>query len=281
MQAITIGTFQKEHIGPFGQLGLVQQGIVESANIPRKEQAPTLHIQLQEGSAQDVAGIAVPVANLLAQRNPLPRLLRTEQGQGFLHILQAIEGFGGAVFGIALLIGPASFFFLQLGAVFQNDAGYLQAGLGAVNGAAKPLGHQAGQVATMVQVAMGEQHRIDGGRIDRKRRPVDQAQLLEPLKQAAVNKDALAQGFDQVFGAGNRFGRSQKMDAYGHGGIGQWTMDDGRWTMDNGQWTIGNGPGGVPQWTGRFTAMDEKPGYPYPFVGVFTNKSCAGQERCW
>jgi hypothetical protein len=53
---------------------------------------------------------------------------------------------------------------------------------------------------------VGEHHGVDLLHIERRRRPVELAQLLEPLKQAAVDEHRGAAGFEQILRAGDGAG---------------------------------------------------------------------------
>ena len=62
----------------------------------------------------------------------------------------------------------------------------------------------------MIKVRVRQDDRVDPGRLDRQRRPVPVAQLLEALKEPAVDEDAPIAEIQQVFGAGDRAGGSKK-----------------------------------------------------------------------
>jgi hypothetical protein len=62
----------------------------------------------------------------------------------------------------------------------------------------------------MIEMGMREHDGIDGFGQDRKRRPVTQAQVFEALEHSAINQDALAVHLEQVPGAGDRPGGSEK-----------------------------------------------------------------------
>src|SRR5690606_27870937 len=91
----------------------------------------------------------------------------------------------------------------QVSAVGQQQAAQGDAAASAMDASAKSLLDQGGQVARMVQVGVGQDHRVDRRRFDRKRSPVTVAQLLVALEQAAVDEQAMAVGLDQVARAGD------------------------------------------------------------------------------
>ena len=76
--------------------------------------------------------------------------------------------------------------------------------------AAEPAGDQPRQVAGVVHVRVGQDHGVDGGRVDGQRVPVAPPQLLEPLEQPAVDEHAPVAGLDQVLGAGDGAGGTEE-----------------------------------------------------------------------
>ena len=50
----------------------------------------------------------------------------------------------------------------------------------------------------MIEMSVGQHHGINALWVDRQRGPIAQAQLFEPLKQAAIDQDAMSICFDQV-----------------------------------------------------------------------------------
>ena len=113
--------------------------------------------------------------------------------------------------GKALLLGVAGFLFLQVRAVGQQQLAEFARGLGTQDLAREALLDQGRKIAGVVQMGMGEQHRIDRGRLDGKLRPVALAQLLVALEQAAIDQDALASGLDQVTRTGDGAGGTEKL----------------------------------------------------------------------
>ena len=69
---------------------------------------------------------------------------------------------------------------------------------------------QPRQVAAMVEVRVGEDDGVDRGGVDRQRLPVALAQLLETLKQPAVDEDAMAVHLEQVLRAGHGAGGAEE-----------------------------------------------------------------------
>ena len=68
----------------------------------------------------------------------------------------------------------------------------------------------------MVEMRVRQHDGIDARRAHRQRLPVPLAQLLESLKQTAVDEHPLAAGLEQVLGAGDGAGGAQECDGQGN-----------------------------------------------------------------
>lgn len=75
--------------------------------------------------------------------------------------------------------------------------------MGAEHLALEAIEHQAWGIAAMVQVGVGEHHGVDLRGIDLQTLPVEFAQVLEPLKQSAVDENPGVAVGEKVFGAGD------------------------------------------------------------------------------
>ena len=111
--------------------------------------------------------------------------------------------------GKALAIGELGVLLLDPGAVEQDQPRHLVAGGGGVDAAAEAVDHQPRQVAAMVQVRMGEHHRVDVARFGGQSFPVQFAQVLQALEQAAVHQDAGVAVAEQMLGTGDGAGTAQ------------------------------------------------------------------------
>ena len=74
---------------------------------------------------------------------------------------------------------------------------------GAEDAAAKTAGDQPRQVAAVIEVRVRQHHGVDALGIDRKRRPVPDAQLFQSLKQAAVDEHAVTAEIQQMLRPGD------------------------------------------------------------------------------
>ena len=111
--------------------------------------------------------------------------------------------------GKALAVRKVSVLLLQPGTVEQDQLGHVARGLRAVDFAAEPVQYQSRQVAAMVEVGMGQHHRIDVARRHVQALPVEFTQVLQSLEQATIDQDACVATGEQVLGAGDSAGSAE------------------------------------------------------------------------
>ncbi|OIQ66727.1 hypothetical protein GALL_517000 [mine drainage metagenome] len=97
----------------------------------------------------------------------------------------------------------AGFVFLQPGGIHHHYPGQCPAGGSGDDLAAKTAFDQQRQPAAVVQMSVGEQHIIYGGRVEAEGLAVLFVQLMSALIHAAVDQDILAGAADHVAGAGD------------------------------------------------------------------------------
>ena len=86
-----------------------------------------------------------------------------------------------------------------MAAVLQDQLGDIACRRGGVDPPAKAVAHELGQIAGVVEMSMCQNYSVDTGRGDWKRLPVEFAQILEALEQAAIDQDALVVVGEEVF----------------------------------------------------------------------------------
>jgi hypothetical protein len=114
----------------------------------------------------------------------------------------------------ALAIGVRRVIFLALRRVEQDDLAQLAGGFGAVHPALEPLLYDPRQKADVIEMRMCEHHDVKRLHIEWRRRPIELAELLQALKQAAVDEYLLAGRFEQILGASNGASRAVEGDAW-------------------------------------------------------------------
>src|SRR5437016_1384463 len=111
---------------------------------------------------------------------------------------------------VAVTVGMARVFFLDVRRIWQDERAEIARARSAEDSAAESGADQARQVPAMIQMRVGEDHRVDAARIDRQRRPVPLAQLLQSLEEPAVDEHAVIADVEQMLGAGDRAGGAEK-----------------------------------------------------------------------
>ena len=81
---------------------------------------------------------------------------------------------------------------LQEGTIRQDQFGDVPRRLCRVDPAAEAVPDEPGQVSGVIKMGMRQDDGLDRLRLDRELLPVQFAQVLEPLEQPAVDKDAVA-----------------------------------------------------------------------------------------
>ena len=66
----------------------------------------------------------------------------------------------------------------------------------------------------MIDMSMGQNHRIQAGGRERQGHPIALTQGLEPLEQTAVDEHASGLGLDEIAGAGDGAYRTRKRDSH-------------------------------------------------------------------
>ena len=207
--AVAVGGLHQQHVGLFENRRAAHQRRAVVAQVAGEHQAPSaaqvVDIQLDDGRAEDVPGIvqghADPghhfLALLVAQRSALAQHLvgviaGVQRGDGLL----AAPG--------APLVLPLGVLFLQVRGIVQHQLKQRAAGLGGEDRAAIAFLGQARQQSAMVDMGVGNHHRVDVFRTKGKGSPVVAFLLAPALVHAALKQDTLAfVGFQQVAGTGD------------------------------------------------------------------------------
>src|SRR5262245_44451219 len=121
------------------------------------------------------------------------------------------------VLGVAVLVCLARVLFLDAARIRQHETGEIDCACRAEDVTRKALGHQARQVADVIEMGVGEHDCRDRSRIHRKRVPVAFSQFFQPLKKPAVEEHRGSAVIQQVFGPGDRTCGSQERE-FGHRG---------------------------------------------------------------
>ena len=214
MTAIPVGGLDHERIGGGGDPRRQHDRIVRAADVAREQDAALRGLETDHRRAQNVAGGGEAAAHLRAEVQIRLEVDGHEGLQGAQRLGHVVQGQRRPVLRVAVAIRQARLLFLEVAAVRQHDPQQIGARVGAVRLAGEPLAHQDGQIAAVIDVRMGEQHRVDRARVDGQRLPIAQPKLLVALEQPAIDQDAAGARFDEVFRARDGPGGSQERDLH-------------------------------------------------------------------
>lgn len=132
--------------------------------------------------------------------------LRERPGRVYLRI----QGQRGMMLRVPTPVGGTGVFFLDPRRVGKHERAQVLRRRRAEDAAAESLRNEPGQEAAMVQMRVGQDDRVDAGRVERQGGPVPKAKLLQALEQSAVDEHTMVADIQQMFGAGDRTGGSKK-----------------------------------------------------------------------
>lgn len=135
--------------------------------------------------------------------NGLVERFGREEFEGVLGVADAVERKRRLVLRKALSIGVFGILLLEVAAVLQDQLGNVARRLGRVDSAAEAISNELGQIAGMVEVGMRQDDGVDARWRNRKCCPVEFAQVLQALEQAAIDQDALVAIGEEMFRAGD------------------------------------------------------------------------------
>ena len=170
VQAVAIGGFQQEKIGAADRVGIRQQRIVLAAQIAGKHDAPALPVERDGRRAEDVAG---PAEHQPRSGDRLDRLAEFETVELFhrgLGVFLGVERQRRIVAREALAIGVFGIALLEIAAVGQQDFAQIPGRRGAQDGAAIPVLDEAGDIAGMIEMGVGQGDGVDPRGVDAENR---------------------------------------------------------------------------------------------------------------
>jgi hypothetical protein len=218
MAAVAVGRFQEQGGRRIdGRLGVLEDGDIVAAHVAREapgaaDAVGPLGRDLQAAGAQQVAGAAV------AEEDPgrdLPLLVErhgAEQLQGPPGVVPRVERLRVGVPAVPFFARVADLLLLDLPGVEEHQGDQSAAGLRAVDRPGEPLGNEARQEAGVIQVGMGEQHRVQPVGRERERIPVALLELFVSLEEAAVDEDGGVPPGEQGGAAGDATAGSEECD---------------------------------------------------------------------
>ena len=115
-------------------------------------------------------------------------------------------------FRVAADTARIAFLFVKVGRVGQEVLQKSRRGTRRVNGPGETGPREARQIASVVDMRVGEHHRVHRACVERRRRPVLLLQLARSLEHATVDENPARARFEEVFRAGHRAASSQEAE---------------------------------------------------------------------
>ena len=201
MFPIAVGRFDPDDVGFRNQRWIAHQGPPRHAQIPAEHPAAqrpvaALELQLEDGRPQDVPGVMKPGPNTRHHGKPAPIIVSLQPAQALLCLRHRVERRIGdhqtAAGTMRLFREPLPFLFLDVGAVEQHHPQQIGGRLRHMDRRPCAQGHQTRQQAGMIQMRMGDDHRLQRPRIEREGFQVLARRLAPSLEHAALDEKLAA-----------------------------------------------------------------------------------------
>ncbi len=171
--AVAVGAFHDQHVGPVEKHGVIENGPVGAAQITGEDDARRLprarvvHVEHDQGRPQHVPGVVEGQGD--ARRDLIGALVADadellQAGQGVGHGVDRLQR--RQVVAAALLVQIGHVRLLNLGAITQHDAAQVARGRGGDDVAGEAIADEAGDVAAVVDVGVGEDERVHSAGVE-------------------------------------------------------------------------------------------------------------------
>lgn len=210
--AIAVGGFEHHHVGPVQRRGRSHQRRAGVAEVAGKHQAARLHLVVElhfdDRRAEDVPGVVKGHPHATSDRHGAAEADRPAQLERAFGVGLGIQRLDARLADpVAPAVLPLGVLFLDVRGVQQHEFQQFAGGLGGEDRALEALGRQARQQAAVVQVGVGDDHRVDARGIEGEGRAVAVVGFAAPLAHAAFEQDLHAiEGFQQITGASDLLG---------------------------------------------------------------------------
>ncbi len=169
MQAVAVGGFHDQQVGPVGRFGVAHQRMTGLAEIAGEQQlagaAAVLDPDFDEGRTEDVAGVAEAAAHGRMRSQVLVVAHAAQALQRFDRLVHGVERgrfrVASTSFAVAMAHLPLRLLLLDVRAVGQHDFEQVRGGFGAIDRAPVVQHREPWQQARMIDVRVREQHEVD------------------------------------------------------------------------------------------------------------------------
>ena len=203
-RAVAISAFAEHVVEPGGAFGVGVERLVVWPQIARTQHPHAARFQFDRGRTQDMPRIPQPRPDAGSRFEPLLQLHRAGLPPGGDSVSLGIERVE-RVFArpVAAAVAPRGVGLLDAARVGQHVFQQVSGRLGAPDPPGEAFRHQPRQQAGMVDVGMGQDHRVDLGRIEPERAGVQPLQRARALEQPAVDQNAPVPQREFVAGTGH------------------------------------------------------------------------------
>ena len=216
MIAIAVGAFAQNHVrASGGWLGVADDGKIIAPHIAGEHHTPEFvtlaQLQHDRGAAEDVSSLRVHRAHAVSDIEPLAIRHADhlfERAGGILHTIKRLG------MRTSMPLQKVGILFLDMRRVGEHERAEVSRGRGGPDGVPVTLRRQERQPACMVDVCMGEHHRVDFVDGQRESGILRVAFAALALKQPAVEQHgALAHAYDMA-GAGDFLSGTGELDLH-------------------------------------------------------------------
>lgn len=234
--AVAVSAFHHEVVHVMGDFGVAEDVVVAAPNVTAKDEARAtavfFEVEDDNGGTEDVAGVEEGKGNAgedggwggVGEWGKL-----AEAGEGIGLCVEGLDG-GERLFG-AFFVDEDSVLFLDVRGVQEHVVTEVGGGFGAMDFAVETVATKDRDDATVVNVGVAEDHGVDGGGIEGEFGAVFDGFVAMALIKAALDQEALAIDFEEVFGAGGAFGGAE--EGQFHRSIGEQQDEDALIVTEN------------------------------------------------
>ena len=214
MEPVAVGGFDDQILGVLHELGIPQDRLAEVAHVAGEGDlsrlAPLPEPDLDGGGAQQVPHIRHAQGDAVVHLEHPAVVAGAQQADGADGVVQIVEGLlMGRAAALPLAVFVLRLAHLDVGAVAQHDVAEGAGGGGGVDGAAVALLVQQRELARVVDVGVGQQHKVQLRSPDRQGLVFKE---ILPLLHAAVHQALFIAHLDERAAAGDLMGRAEKCD---------------------------------------------------------------------
>lgn len=214
METVAVGRYDEDVVGVDAGTRGIHHFIVIAAQVAGEPEARFADLDFKAARAEDVSGGMVLEVES-SQRVRLAEDHRLQESQSFGSILGRKQRQRLGVFGEPLQRGVSRVFLLQMPAIRQEKAQQFRCRWRAIDGAVESLFVQPRQVARVVNVRVSKDDLVNLCWRKREWLPIARPEVLQTLKQTAVDQRRAARSVQQILRACYASSGSEELNGNG------------------------------------------------------------------